>query len=134
MDNCLNDYLEAIVANYEHLIELSLKERVYLITMNSEALLSILKEKEDYLSELNKNLNHIKLMGTQKFQLSKYKSKIIEMSSRFLFENTINAKIAQQHLAFSHSMLNLYTNLIQVNETYNKKAHLPYKPSFNRVI
>jgi len=30
MDNCLNDYLEALIANYEHLIELSLKERAYL--------------------------------------------------------------------------------------------------------
>jgi len=134
MDNCLNDYLEALIVNYEHLIELSLKERAYLITMDSEGLLNILKEKEDYLNELNRCLNHIKSIGTQKLHLSNYKSKIIELSSRFLFENTINAKIAQQHLAFSHSILNLYTNFIQINQTYNKKAYLPYKPSFNRVV
>jgi hypothetical protein len=134
MDNCINNYLETIVAHYEHLIELSLKERVYLITMNSEELLNILKEKEHYITELNRCLSHIKSIGTQKFHLSNYKSKMIELSSRFLFENAINAKIAQQHLAFSHSMLNLYTNFMQVNETYNKKAYLPYKPSFNRVV
>ncbi|OSS42153.1 hypothetical protein DESAMIL20_1706 [Desulfurella amilsii] len=134
MNECLNDYLEAIIENYEHLIELLFKERAYLITMNSNGLLYVLKEKETYLNELTKSLNHIKLMGAQKFQLSKYKSKIIEMSSRFLYENTINAKIAQQHLVFSRSMLNLYTSFMQVNETYNNKAYLPYKPNFNRIV
>lgn len=134
MNECLNDYLEAIIGNYEHLIELLFKERAYLITMNSNGLLYVLKEKETYLNELTKSLNHIKLMGAQKFQLSKYKSKIIEMSSRFLYENTINAKIAQQHLVFSRSMLNLYTSFMQVNETYNNKAYLPYKPNFNRIV
>lgn len=133
MDNDPND-IKAILANYEYLIELSLKERKCLVTIDIECLLQILKEKEICLNELNNHLDRIKSMWQQKFQIQAYKTKLMELSSRFLFENNINAKIAQQHLSFSHSLLNLYSNFIQVNETYNKKAYLPSKSSFSKIV
>ncbi|MGB9755510.1 MAG: hypothetical protein ACPLXO_01390 [Desulfurella sp.] len=134
MDEHLDSCIQTVIKNYEQLIELSQKERACLITIDIDGISCILKEKENYLRSITNCLSRIKEMDTQKNQLLKYKSKIIQISNKFLYENSINAKIAQQHLAFSSSILNFYSNFMQLNQTYNNKASVPYKSSFNRMV
>lgn len=134
MDEQLDNCIQTIIENYERLIELSRKERICLITIDTDRISCVLKEKETFLKSINNCLSRIKSINNQKDQLLKYKSKIIQISNKFLYENSINAKIAQQHLAFSSSMLNLYASFMQLNQTYNKEASLPYKSNFNRMV
>ncbi|MGC8502361.1 hypothetical protein [Desulfurella sp.] len=134
MDEHLDSCIQTVIKNYEQLIELSQKERACLITIDIDGISCILKEKENYLRSITNCLSRIKEMDTQKNQLLKYKSKIIQISNKFLYENSINAKIAQQHLAFSSSILNFYSNFMQLNQTYNNKASVPYKSNFNRMV
>ncbi|WP_291492149.1 hypothetical protein [Desulfurella sp.] len=134
MDNQLELCIENIMRAFECLIEISRKERICLIAIDTDGILSVLQEKETHLNNINTNLNKLQKLGVSKAFLSKYESKIIEISSKFLYENSINEKIAKQHLAFSTSMLNLYTNFMQLNQTYNNKAYIPYKSNFTRTV
>lgn len=134
MDKQLDHCMQTIIENYEHLIKLTYKERAYLITIDIDGISCVLKEKETYLNSITNCLNLLKSINIQKNQVSKYKSKIMQMSNKFLYENSINAKIAQQHLAFSSSMLNLYASFMKLNQTYDNKASLPYKSNFNRMV
>ncbi|MGC8790213.1 MAG: hypothetical protein ACP5PO_01685 [Desulfurella sp.] len=134
MDKQIELCINTIVTSYERLIEISRKERACLITVDTDGILSILQEKETYLNIINTNLNKLKELGVSKAIISKYESKIIEISSKFLYENSINEKIAKQHLAFSTSMLNLYASFMHLNQTYNNKAYIPYKSNFTRTI
>ncbi len=134
MDEYIDVCFDTVIKNYEILVELSLRERKYLISIDINRLLGLLKEKETYLNKITDCINQIKSKNPQETQLSKYKSKIIQISSKLLYENNINAKIAQQHLAFSSSMLSLYLSFMQVNQTYNNKASIPYKSDFSRMV
>jgi len=133
MDKQIEAYFDGIIANYETLLKLSLEERQCLVSINIDKLLNLLKEKEACLNTIVSNLDKIKTMDIPKTYIAKFKSKILDLASKLIHENSINAKIAQQHLAFSNSMLNLYLSFLNINQTYNSKANIPYKLEFNRI-
>ncbi len=134
MDSQIKLLIENIIASYESLIELSQKERTCLITMDTDSILPIIQEKEKHLHIINECLKKLEKLDTLKLKILQYKNKIIELSSKFLYENSINEKIAKQHLAFSQSMLNLYAGFLQLHQTYDNKATIGYNINFSRTV
>jgi flagellar biosynthesis/type III secretory pathway chaperone len=67
------------------------------------------------------------LKQDDKEKFSNYINTIKELSKKLEIQNQINAQIAQQHIAFSQSMIDLYLSFKKVNQTYDKRSLIRYK-------
>lgn len=127
----LSTFQEAINL-YNKLIKYTLQERQYLINIDTRNLANILEEKKDIIEKIECLVQQLKILIKNPIYVG-YSSKLTNLAKQLIFHNSINAKIAQQHLAFSTAMLNFYTSFIQINQTYNNKATISYRKNLNDV-
>jgi flagellar biosynthesis/type III secretory pathway chaperone len=118
-----------IIAFYNELIEITKKETDCLIYIAVDNLETIIKEKKIILQKLTSNIEHfydlLKQVDKEKF--STYINAIKKLSKKLELQNQINAQIAQQHIAFSQSLIDLYLSFKKVNQTYDKRSLIRYK-------
>lgn len=133
MQEQLESIFHNIIAFYGELIEITQKETYCLTHIKLDCLETIIKNKKSVLQKLSVTINLLgKLLkqdGKEKFY--NYIHTIKELNKKLEFQNQINAQIAQQHIAFSQSMINLYLSFKKANQTYDKKSLIQYKSENN---
>jgi flagellar biosynthesis/type III secretory pathway chaperone len=118
-----------IIAFYNELIEITKKETDCLIYIAVNDLEIIIKHKKIILQQLTASIRRLGelLKQDDKEKFSNYINTIKELSKKLEIQNQINAQIAQQHIAFSQSMIDLYLSFKKVNQTYDKRSLIRYK-------
>jgi flagellar biosynthesis/type III secretory pathway chaperone len=118
-----------IIAFYNELIEITKKETDCLVYISVNGLEIIIKHKKIILQQLTANIRRLSevLKQDDKEKFSNYINTIKELSKKLEIQNQINAQIAQQHIAFSQSMIDLYLSFKKVNQTYDKRSLIRYK-------
>jgi flagellar biosynthesis/type III secretory pathway chaperone len=118
-----------IIAFYNELIEITKKETDCLVYISVNGLEIIIKHKKIILQQLTASIRRLGelLKQDDKEKFSNYINTIKELSKKLEIQNQINAQIAQQHIAFSQSMIDLYLSFKKVNQTYDKRSLIRYK-------
>jgi len=118
-----------IIAFYNELIEITKKETDCLVYISINDLEIIIKHKKIILQQLTTSIRRLGelLKQDDKEKFSNYINTIKELSKKLEIQNQINAQIAQQHIAFSQSMIDLYLSFKKVNQTYDKRSLIRYK-------
>jgi len=118
-----------IIAFYNELIEITKKETDCLVYISVNDLEIIIKHKKIILQQLTASIRRLSelLKQDDKEKFSNYINTIKELSKKLEIQNQINAQIAQQHIAFSQSMIDLYLSFKKVNQTYDKRSLIRYK-------
>ncbi|MGE4546887.1 MAG: flagellar export chaperone FlgN [Desulfurella sp.] len=121
------------IAFYNELIEITKKETDCLTYIAVDDLETTIKHKKIILQKLTANIGRLGelLKQEDKEKFSNYINTIKELSKKLEIQNQINAQIAQQHIAFSQSMIDLYLSFKKVNQTYDKRSLIRYKSENN---
>lgn len=129
MQKQLEFIFQNIIAFYNELIEITKKETDCLVYISVNGLEIIIKHKKIILQQLTANIRRLSevLKQDDKEKFSNYINTIKELSKKLEIQNQINAQIAQQHIAFSQSMIDLYLSFKKVNQTYDKRSLIRYK-------
>lgn len=117
------------IAFYNELVEITKKETNCLTYIAVDDLETTIKHKKNILQKLTANIGRLGelLKQDDKKKFSNYINTIKELSKKLEIQNQINAQIAQQHIAFSQSMIDLYLSFKKVNQTYDKRSLIRYK-------
>lgn len=129
MQEQLEFIFQNTIAFYNELIEITKKETDCLVYISVNGLEIIIKHKKIILQQLTASIRRLGelLKQDDKEKFSNYINTIKELSKKLEIQNQINAQIAQQHIAFSQSMIDLYLSFKKVNQTYDKRSLIRYK-------
>ncbi|OSS41286.1 hypothetical protein DESAMIL20_839 [Desulfurella amilsii] len=133
MQEQLEPIFQNIIAFYDELIEITKKETVCLTYIEIDGLETLIKDKKIISQKITTSIRCLGelLKQEDKEKFSNYIYTIKELSDKLNYQNKINAQIAQQHIAFSQSMINLYLGFKKVSQTYDKKSFMLYKSENN---
>jgi len=117
------------IAFYNELLEITKKETNCLTYIAVDDLEAVIKHKRVILQKLTANIRRLGelLKQDDKGRFSNYINTIKQLSKKLESQNQINAQIAQQHIAFSQSIIDLYLSFKKINQTYDKRSLIRYK-------
>ena len=138
----LEGVLNRLIELYEKLVELTEKERKYLINIDGEGLEKLTKQKQLIADELESKKNQLKeilsLYDAENISeflfivsenrkvdhLRMLNGKLRKTIDEFVLKSNVNKMIATENLQFFNGLLNLYGSLFS-KENYDKNAQTP---------